>query len=167
MSDLDYSRDVACPLDRCRTLLVDEAFLTAFVELQEPIEPRIKVAPETWSSTLEWSVATEGIPAVFSRLLPKTVPVRLVINVPADSGSAGSISLDLEGKPSGRLRASLELAASGEEQDRTALGVQGSFKIDLGLLSGTVANYLKPELIVPILDELADLLEQWSSGPLA
>jgi hypothetical protein len=165
LSDLAYVRDVKCEMERCRALLLDEAFLAAFVDLQHPIDPRIAVSLETRSSSLQWTVATEGIPAVFSRVIPKTVPVHLKITVPEGSGPPGAISVDLPAKPSGELRASFALSAKDDAPGRTALAVTGSFKINLGIVSGKAASYLKAELIIPILDELADLLEVWAERP--
>ena len=164
MSDLRFSRTVACGAARCRTLLLDPAFLAAFVDLQHPIGPRITVSAETASSVLAWTVATEGIPAIFARLVPKTVPIHLTIAVPEPAGTGGAISLDITGKPSGTLRASLQLAPAPGDAG-TTVKVDGSFRIDLGLLSGRASGYLKDGLILPILEELADLLEQWATGP--
>ena len=44
MSEVSFTRDIACGRDRVRELLLNHEFLTQFVKLQHPVEYDISVS---------------------------------------------------------------------------------------------------------------------------
>jgi hypothetical protein len=166
MSEIDFTRDIACGRERIRELLLNREFLTRFLELRHPVTFEISVEAAEWSSTLDWVTSTEGIPGIFRRLVGDTVPIRLVIvsrgTAPDDDGS---VHVDLEGKASGQLRSSLSLTSVGQHPARTAMAVRGQLDIAAGLLSGKASSMAREHLIVPILGQLTDLIEESCAEP--
>lgn len=166
MSEVSFAPDVACPRDRIRELLLDPEFLTAFVMNQHPVDEHISVTITESVSTTDWLVATEGIPWPFRGLVRETVPVSLGITSPGPSlDQDGSIHLDLKGKVSGQLRASLSLLPVHQNRAQTTLAVRGLLNIHIGFLGGKASNMARDHLIIPILGELAEYLEEWCEGP--
>ena len=166
MSEVSFTRDVACGRDRIRELLLDHEFLTQFVKLQHPVEYDISVNVNESTSTMGWVVSTEGIPGIVRRFIGETIPIRMVITSPGISPDQdGSVSLDLEGKVKGRLQASLGVQPIDQHLAPTAMAVHGQFTINAGLLSGKASDMARDHLIVPLLGELADLLQEWRDGP--
>lgn len=166
MSEVSFGRNVACGRERIDELLVTREFLARFVELQHPVQYEITVGADESSSTIVWVVSTDGLPGIFRGKLGRTVPIRLVV---ASRGSGpdrdGVVQVDLEGKVTGRLRASLSLLPLGQPPTRTAMTVRGPLTIDAGLLSGKASSMARDHVILPILGELADLFEEWCDGP--
>jgi hypothetical protein len=166
MSEVAFTRDIACPRDRIRELLLDREFLTQFVKQQHPIEYEVDVDVDESSSSIDWVVSTEGIPGIFRGLVGTTVPIRLVIGSPGGAPDRGGwVHVDLEGKVTGRLRSSLSLLSVDQHPARTAMAVRGPLDIHAGLLSGKASSMARDHLIVPILGQLADLIEEWCAGP--
>jgi Protein of unknown function (DUF2505) len=162
MTEVSFTRDVGCGRDRIRELLSNHDFLTAFVTLQHPVRDEVSIDIDESSSTLAWAVSTEKIPAVFRRFVGDTLPVRLVITPQGlTPDEDGTVHLDLEGKVSGELRASLGLRSDDQDPKRTAVAVRGPFNIHAGLLSGKASEMASQHMVLPILEELADLLEEW------
>ena len=167
MSDVSFERDIACERNRIRKLLLNEDFLRAFVEDQHPVDNVIIVEIRESSSTTDWGVPTEDIPDIFRGLVGKTVPISLTITPPGITPeNDGSMHLDLKGKVSGELRASLDLQPAPEDPVRTIMTVRGPLRIHISVpfLSGTASKMARDHLIIPVLDELAVLLEEWSAG---
>lgn len=166
MSEVAFTRDISCRRDRIRELLSDPEFLTAFVRLQNPVEDKSSVTSDEPSSTMEWGVSTEGIPGIFRRFVDETIPIKLAITCPGTTPDQdGSMHLELKGKVSGELRVSLSLLTDNEDPARTTMKVLGPLDIHIGFLSRKASDMARDHMIIPILLELADLLEQWCTGP--
>lgn len=147
-----------------RELLLAPDFLSRFAELQHPVEYAVAADAGSSSSTINWLISTEGIPGLFRGLVGRTVPIRLVMVVPGGPGDkSGSINIDVEGKVRGQLRTSLQLSP-GDESAGAAMTVQGELKIHAGPLGGKASSMARDHLILPILGELADLLDEWCVG---
>jgi len=173
MSEVSFTRDIACGRDRVRELLLDHEFLTQFVKLQHPVEYDIRVNLEESTSTLGWAVSTERIPGIVRRFIGETIPIRMVITSPRITPDQdGSVNLNLEGKVKGQLQASLTVQSIDQRLAptavaacaHTAMAVRGTFNINAGLLSGKASDKARDHLIVPLLVELADLLQEWCDG---
>ena len=166
MSQVSFTRDVACGRDRIRELLLDHEFLTQFVKLQHPVEYDISVNVDESTSTMSWVVLTDGIPGIVRRFVGETIPIRMVITPPGITADQdGSVNLDLEGKVRGQLQASLGVQSIDQHLADTAIAIHGSFNISAGLLSGKASDMARDHLIVPLFGELADLLQKWCGGP--
>jgi hypothetical protein len=166
MSEVSFSRDIACGCNRIRELLLNHEFLTQFVKLQHPVEYDISVNVEQSTSTMGWVVLTEGIPGIIRRFVGETIPIRMVITSPGITPDQdGSVNLDLEGKVKGQLQTSLSAESIEQHLAHTAIAIRGSFNISAGLLSGKASDMARDHLIVPLLGELADLLQEWCDGP--
>ena len=166
MSEVSFTRDIACGPDRIRELLLNHEFLTQFVKLQHPVEYDVSVSVDKSTSTMSWVVLTTRIPGIVRRFVGETIPMCLVITSPGiASDQDGSVNLDLEGKIKGRLQASLSVHSIDQRLGHTAVAVRGPFKIDAGLLSGKASDMARDHLVVPLLGQLADLLQEWSEGP--
>ena len=166
MSEVSFSRDLACGPDRIRELLLDHEFLTQFVRLQHPMEYDISVNVDESTSTMAWAVSTERIPGIVRRFVGETIPIRMVITPPGITpGQDGSVNLSLEGKVKGQLQASLSVQSIDQDLAHTAIAVHGPFNVSAGLLSGKASDMARDHMIVPLLGELADLLQEWSDGP--
>jgi hypothetical protein len=72
----------------------------------------------------------------------------------------GSVSLAIEGKIKGELRASLGVQSIDQHLPNTTMAIRGPFHIRAGLLSGKASDMARDHLIVPLLGELADLLQE-------
>jgi|GEM_PF-3366787 len=163
MGEVSYSRDVECGRDRIRELLLNREFLTAFVKLRKPVKDEVSIDIDKSSSSMAWGLSTERIPGFVRRFVGEMLPVCLVITPPAVTPDQdGSVRLDLEGQVSGELRASLRLRPVDHDPKRTAVEVRGPFNVHAGLLSGKASDMAGQHLVIPILEELADLLEEWS-----
>jgi Protein of unknown function (DUF2505) len=168
MSKVSFTREVACERDRIRQLLLNEDFLRAYVADQHPVDNVIIVKIDQDSSTTDWGVPTDGIPDMFRGFVGKTVPITLAITPPGITPEQdGSIHLDLKGKVSGKLRASLNLLPASQDPANTIMAVRGplSIHISVPFLSGTASNMARDHLVIPVLEELALLLEQWAAAP--
>jgi Protein of unknown function (DUF2505) len=166
MSEVSFARDIACGRDRIRELLLNHEFLTQFVKLQHPVEYDISVNVDESTSTMDWVVSTERIPGIVRRFVGETIPIHMVITSPGITPDQdGSVTLDLEGKIKGRLQASLSAQSIDQHLADTAIGARGTFNISAGLLSGKASDMARDHLVVPLLGELADLLQEWSAGP--
>lgn len=164
MSDVSFERDIACERDRIRELLLDRGLLTEFVRLQNPVEDKFSITIDESSSTMDWRVSSEGIPGIFSGFVDKTIPIHLVITPPGpEPDQDGSMYLDLKGKVSGELRASLSLIPVAQDPTHTTMVVRGrlSIHINVPFLSGIASKMARDEMILPILGELSELLEEW------
>jgi Protein of unknown function (DUF2505) len=165
MSQVSFARDIACGRDRIRELLLDREFLTEFIKQRNPVEYDVSVNDDESSSTMAWVVLTEGIPGIFRRFVGDTIPIRLVITSQGSTPDQdGSVHVDLEGKVPGRLRASLTLLSDDQHPARTAVAVRGPLNISAGLISGKASDMARDHMIIPILEELVDLIEKWSAG---
>ena len=173
MSEVSFTRDIVCGRDRIRELLLNDEFLTQFVKLRDPVDYDITVNVDESTSSMSWVVLTEGMPGIARRFVGETIPIRLVITsqgVTPDQD--GSVNLDLEGKVKGRLRTSLSLQTVDQHLadtavaacEHTAMAVCGTFNINAGLLSRKASDMARDHLIVPLLVELADLLQEWCDG---
>jgi len=166
MSEVLFTRDIACGRDRIRELLLDHEFLTQFVKLQHPVEYDISVNVDESTSTLGWVVSTERIPGIVRRFIGETIPIRMVITSPGITpGQDGSVKLNLEGKVKGQLRASLSVQSIDQQLTHTTVTVHGPFNISAGLLSGKASDMARDHMIAPLLGGLADLLQEWCDGP--
>jgi hypothetical protein len=166
MSEVSFTRDIACGRDRIRELLLNHEFLTQFVKLRHPVEYDISVNVDESTSTMGWVVSTERIPGIVRRFVGETIPIHMVITPPGiRPDQDGSVTLDLEGKIKGRLQASLSTQSIDQHLAHTAMAVHGPFNISAGLLSGKASDMARDHLVVPLLGELADLLQEWSAGP--
>jgi hypothetical protein len=164
MSEVSFTRDIAGGRDRIRELLLDHEFLVQFVKLQHPNEYTINV--DEPNSTMGWDVLTEGIPGIVRRFIGQTIPMRMVIRSPGMTHDQdGSVNLDLEGKIKGQLQASLSLQSIDQNLTHTAMAIRGSFNISAGLLSGKASDKARDHLIMPLLGELAGLLQEWCGEP--
>jgi len=170
MSEVFFTRDIACGRDRIRGLLLDHEFLTQFVNLQHPVEYDISVNVTESTSTMSWVVSTEGTPGIVRRFVGETIPIRMVITSPGVAPDQdGSVNLDLEGKIKGRLQASLSVQSIDQHLAHTtmavcahtAMAVGGTFNINAGLLSAKMSDMARGHLIVPLLVDLGDLLQEW------
>jgi len=161
MSEVLFTRDIACGRDHIRELLLDHEFLTQFVKLQHPVEYDISVNVDESTSTLGWVVSTERIPGIVRRFIGETIPIRMVITSPGITpGQDGSVKLNLEGKVKGQLQASLSVQSIDQQLTHTTVTVHGPFNISAGLLSGKASDMARDHMIVPLLGELADLLQE-------
>jgi hypothetical protein len=166
MSEVSFTRDIACGRDRIRELLLDHEFLTQLVKLQHPMEYDISVDVDEFTSTMGWEMLTEGPPGIIRRFIGETIPIRMVITSPGITPDQdGSVNLNLEGKVKGQLQASLSVQPIGHQPTHTAMAVHGQFNISAGLLSGKASDMARGHLVVPLLEALADLLQEWSDGP--
>jgi len=173
MSEISFARDIVCGRDRIRELLLNHEFLTQFVKLQDPVDYDIGVNVDEATSSVSWVVLTEGMPGIVRRFVGETIPIRLVITSQGITPDQdGSVNLDLEGKVKGRLQTSLSLQTVDQHLAdtavtacaHTAMAVCGTFNINAGLLSGKASGMARDHLIVPLLIELADLLQEWCDG---
>jgi len=160
MSEVLFTRDIACGRDRIRELLLDHEFLTQFVKLQDPVEYDISVNVNESTSTLGWVVSTERIPGIVRRFIGETIPIRMVTSPGITPGQDGSVKLNLEGKVKGQLQASLSVQSIDQQLTHTTVTVHGPFNISAGLLSGKASDMARDHMIVPLLGELADLLQE-------
>ena len=160
MSEVLFTRDIACGRDRIRELLLDHEFLTQFVKLQHPVEYDISVNVDESTSTLGWVVSTERIPGIVRRFIGETIPIRMVTSPGITPGQDGSVKLNLEGKVKGQLQASLSVQSIDQQLTHTTVTVHGPFNISAGLLSGKASDMARDHMIVPLLGELADLLQE-------
>jgi hypothetical protein len=166
MSKVSFTRDIACGRDRVRELLLNHEFLTQFVKLQHPVEYDISVNMDESTSTMGWVVLTEGIPGIVRRFVGETIPIRMVITSPGITPDQdGSVTLNLQGKVKGQLQASLIVQPIDQHLARSAMAVRGPFNVSAGLLSGKASDMARDHLIVPLLGELADLVQEWCDGP--
>ena len=166
MSEVSFTRDIACGRDRIRELLLNHEFLTQFVKLQHAVEYDISVNIDESTSTMTWAVLTERIPGIVRRFVGETIPIRMVITSPGITpGQDGSVYLNLEGKVKGQLQASLSVQPIDQHLAHTAVAVRGPFNISAGLLSGRASDMARDHMIVPLLGQLADLLQESSDGP--
>jgi hypothetical protein len=166
MSKVSFTRDIVCGRDRVRELLLNHEFLTKFVKLQHPVEYDISVNVDESTSTMGWVVSTERLPGIVRRFVGETIPIRMVITSPGITPDQdGSVTLNLEGKVKGQLQASLIVQPIDQHLAQSAMAVCGPFNISAGLLSGKASDMARDHLIVPLLGELADLLQEWCDGP--
>ena len=166
MSEVSFTRDIACGSDRIRELLLNREFLTQFVKLKHPVEYDVSVNDDESSSTTVWVVLTEGAPGIVRRLIGDTIPMRLIIRFQGNTPDQdGSVFVVLEGKVKGRLQGSLSMQSIGQHAAQTAIAVRGPLNVDAGLVSGKASNMARDHMILPLLIELTDLLDEWCAGP--
>jgi hypothetical protein len=165
MSEVSFTRDIECRSDRIREQLLDHEFLTQFVKRQDPVEYEISVNADAPTSTISWSKSTDKMPGIARRLVGGTIPIRVVFIVPGlTAGQDGSVNLNLEGKVKGELQASLSVQDIDHHLPQTTMAIHGPFRISAGLLSGKASDMARNHLIMPLLEELADLLQEGSVG---
>jgi hypothetical protein len=135
------------------------------VKRRHPVKDEININTDESSSTMTWAASTEKIPGIFRRFVGETLPIRLVITPQGSTpDQEGSVHLDLEGQISGELRASLSLRSVDQDPERTAVAVHGPFNIHAGMLSGKASEMASQHMVIPILEDLAGLLEEWCAG---
>jgi hypothetical protein len=162
MSEVSFTRDIACGRNSIREQLLDQEFLTQFVKRRDPVEYDVSVNAAESTSTISWLISTGKMPGIARRLVGDTIPIRLVITSPgATPGQDGSVSLALEGKIKGELVASLSVQSIDQHLANTAMAIQGQFNVRAGLLSGKASDMARDHLIVPLFGDLADLLQEW------
>ena len=166
MSKVSFTRDIACGRDPIRELLLNHEFLTQFVKLQHPVEYDIGVNLDESTSTMAWAVSTERMPGFVRRFVGETIPIRMVITPPGVTpGQDGSVNLNLEGKVKGQLQGSLSVESVDHHLAHTTVAVHGPFNISAGLISGKASDMARDHMIVPLLGELADLLQESCDRP--
>jgi hypothetical protein len=165
MSELSFTRDIACGRNRIREQLLDHEFLTQFVKRQHPVEYGISVNVNESTSTISWLRSTDKMPGIARRLVGETIPIRVVITSPGlTPGQDGSVNLSLVGKVKGELQASLAVSSVDPHLPNTTMAIRGLFNIKAGLLSRKASDMARDHLVVPLLGDLADLLQEESVG---
>lgn len=158
MVALELDTLLPCPPERVRALLVDSAFLEAFVHEQHPTEHRIDVDSAGRTGTAAWTVS---LPADVPGIVKQIVGSRLSLTLTVDVSAEGHLHLDAVGKKSGQVRTALTLepAAGG-----TRLLIKGVVDVSAGLLSGQAAKLARDQVVKPVLHEdLFRLLRDWCS----
>jgi hypothetical protein len=166
MSEVSFTRDIACGCDRILELLLDHEFLTHFVTQQDPVEHDISVNADESISTITWLRSTGGMPGIARRIVGENIPITMVITSPGVSPDHdGSVNLALEGKVKGRLQASLTVQPIDQPVPNAVMAIHGPFTMNAGLLSGKASDMARDHLIVPLLGDLADLLQESCAEP--
>lgn len=149
MADVSYRRTVGVAPARVAELLLDPELLARWARAQEPTEHTVTVADGR--AEVRMVLPTTGIPSMFRSQVGSSLPLTIRL-APSDRGT---LEVVVTGKVTGRLDARLGLTPRGEGTEVT---VDGDLGIKAGLISRPAATMARDSLVLPVLDELFDLV---------
>lgn len=158
MASIDVSTQWPCPPSRVQALLLNEDFLGAFVDEQDPTRRDITTNATAQTSQATWTVA---LPADVPGIVKKLVGGEVTLDLRIHAKDQGSLNIDARGKQTGKVLATLTMQ---ERSQGTYLRIHGDVGVKAGLFSGQAASLARDQVIKPILQEdLFRLLGEWCS----
>ncbi len=160
----------ACYAFGVATLLavfVDEAFLEAYARELGAIDctVAIEVGPELSRTELQMTVPTNGVPALFKRLVTPTVEITEVRHWPTspDAAEKGSFAVDAAvGRRTARVHGALSLAAVAEHE--TTFSAHGDIDVRVPFGRGVAVSLIN-DLVTRCLEKQTKVLKSWIVGP--
>lgn len=155
VASISLTCPIACPPHRVRQLLLDEAFLAAFVDEQEPVHRSIAVDRGVSQSDLKWTISLDGdLPELVTTFVGRRADLQLVFDLRVDQ-----VRMTARAKRTGTLQCAFRIVPVGAAASMFHL--DGEVKVG-GMLGGLAEGTLRDQVIEPVFrEDLVRLLQQW------
>lgn len=170
MTGVAFSYGVACGPDRVRELMLDEAFLHAFVAKQHATEKKITVDRDREVSTLSWSIRLDGeLPGIVTRFVGHTADLHLAfdlcnskLEMTAKAKRLGTLTCDftVEGAEDG-VTSGVAGVGGVNLGSGSVLHIEGRVSVS-GPFGGMAETTVRDQVIEPVFrEDLVPLLSEW------
>lgn len=170
MTSVSFAYEVKCGPQRVRQLLLDEAFLHAFVDEQHAIQKTVTVDHDRQASTLSWSIRLDGeLPGIVTMFVGRTADLHLVFDL-----GAGKLEMIAKAKRKGTLKCDLRIepndgptSVGGGDSEPSASPGGGVLRIDgrlsvSGAFGGQAESTVRDQVIKPVFrEDLVRMLNEW------
>lgn len=154
MTNVEFLYRTGCSPERAKELLLDEAFLHAFVDEQHPVQKTITVDRGAQESTMAWTIRLDGdLPALVTRFVGRTAELHLVIDL-----RAATLHMSAKAKRTGTM--TCELRIDGDGAAGSVLNVKGELCVS-GAFGGMAETTVRDQIITPVFrEDLVRLLDE-------
>ncbi len=155
MASVSLAYPVECSRERVKELLLDEAFLDAFVKEQHPTQKMITIDRAGEKSVMSWTIYLEGdLPSLVTRFVGRSADLHLIFDL-----RESKMDMTATAKRRGTLTCAFSIDV--DESSRSTLRFEGHVSVS-GPFGGLAENTVRDQIIAPVLrEDLVRLLQDW------